>query len=37
LKTQASVQPRLNLEVSPADMEDTYLVSLTIEAEGSFA
>ncbi len=36
IETQASVQPRLNLEVSPADMEDTYLVSLTIEAEGSF-
>ena len=36
LETADSVQPKLKLEVTPADTAETYLICATIEAEGAF-
>src|SRR6185295_10227296 len=36
IETQNGVQPNLDLQVTPADMEDTYLICMTVEAEGTF-
>src|SRR5258707_12862407 len=36
IETQQDIQPNLDLQVTSSDMEDTYLICLTIEAAGTF-